>query len=237
MKRLTKQLENRIVTRVYGFMGIGALVASGVSWLLSTVPAYRNFLYLYDADHRMILSDGGWILLFLPLVMFLSAPSDLRKMSFPGVMLLMTLFCALIGAALSGVFIVYVKADVFRSLLTVALMFAAVAATGKIFRHDMLSWQCVVLTVVWGIVLMFAGHLLLPMTTVDIGACTAVIVGTSAVVAYSVNDIIRITTAVPAGGFNHTAACCAMRVFLNLVGIVVTALRFWRGKEKNGDNR
>ena len=116
-------------------------------------------------------------------------------------------------------------------------MFAAVAATGKIFRHDMLSWQCVVLTVVWGIVLMFAGHLLLPMTTVDIGACTAVIVGTSAVVAYSVNDIIRITTAVPAGGFNHTAACCAMRVFLNLVGIVVTALRFWRGKEKNGDNR
>lgn len=237
MKRLTKQLENRIVTRVYSFTGIGAFIASGVSWLLSSVPAYRNFLYLYDADNRMILSGGGWILLFLPLVMFLSAPGELRKMSFPGVMLLMALFCALIGAALSGVFIVYVKADVFRSLLIVALMFAAVSGTGKIFRHDMLSWQCVVLTVGWGVVLMLVGHFIRPMTTVDIGACTAVIIGMSAVVAYSVNDIIRIMTAVPAGEFNHTAACCAMRVFLNLVGVVVVVLRFWRGKEKTGDSR
>lgn len=236
MKRLTKQLENRIVTRVYSFMGIGAFVASGVSWLLTSVPAYRNFLYLYDADNRMILSGGGWILLFLPLVMFLSAPRELRKMSFPGVMLLMALFCALIGAALSGVFVVYVKADVSRCLLIAALMFAAVSGTGRFFRHDMLSWQCVVLTVAWGVVLMFAGCLFWPMTSVDVGACTAVIIGICAVVAYSVNDITRIMTAVPAGEFNHVAACCAMRVFFNLVGVVVVVLRFWRGTEP-GDNR
>nr|QIM10620.1 hypothetical protein PlAlph_5120 [uncultured Alphaproteobacteria bacterium] len=236
MKRLTKQLENRIVTRLYSFMGIGVFIASGVSWLMTSVPAYRDFLYLYDANNRMILSDGGWILLFLPLVMFLSAPRELRKMSFPGVMLLMALFCALIGAALSGFFVVYVKADIFRCLLIAAVMFVAMSGTGKVFRHDMLSWQCVVLTIAWGGVLMFASHLIWPMSTVDIGACAAVIIGICAVVAYSVNDIIRIMTAVPSGEFNHIAACCTMRIFFNLVGVVVVALRFWRGVEP-GDNR
>lgn len=236
MKRLTKQLENRIVTRLYCFMGIGAFIASGVSWLMTSVPAYRNFLYLYDADNRMILSGGGWILLFLPLVMFLSAPRELRKMSFPGVMLLIALFCALIGAALSGIFVVYVKADIFRSLLITAIMFVAMSCTGKFFRHDMLSWQCVVLTIAWGAALMLVSHFIWPMSVEEIGGCTAVIIGVCAVVAYSVNDIIRIMTAVPPGEFNHIAACCAMRVFFNLVGVVVVALRFWRGTEP-GDNR
>lgn len=236
MKRLTKQLENRIVIRLYSFMGIGVFIASGVSWLMTNVPAYRNFLYLYDADNRMIMSGGGWILLFLPLIMFLSAPRELRKMSFPGVMLLMALFCALIGTALSSLFVVYVKADIFRSLSITAAMLVAVSGTGRIFRHDMLSWQCVVLTLAWGGILMLISHLIWPMSVVDIGACTAVIIGVCAVIAYSVNDITRIMTAVPSNAFNHIAACCTMRIFFNLVGIVVVALRFWRGHEC-GDNR
>ena len=114
MKSLTKKLENRIVVRLFAFMGIGAGLSAAVACLLTRVAEYRDFIAVPDAENNLMLSVSGWILLLLPLVMFLAVPAERKNLSFAAVLLMFCLFCGLIGAALSGVSLVFVKADVAR---------------------------------------------------------------------------------------------------------------------------
>ncbi len=100
-----------MISRLFAFMGGGAAISAATVFLLTAVPEYREFLYVRDAEGLMMLSVGAWILLLLPLMMFLSVPKELKALSFAAVLLIFGLFCSLVGAALSGVAVVYIKAD------------------------------------------------------------------------------------------------------------------------------
>lgn len=88
MKSLTKKLENRIVVRLFAFMGIGAGLSAAVACLLTRVAEYRDFLAVPDAENNLMLSVSGWILLLLPLVMFLAVPAERKNLSFAAVLLI-----------------------------------------------------------------------------------------------------------------------------------------------------
>ena len=54
MKSLTKKLENRIVVRLFAFMGIGAGLSAAVACLLTRVAEYRDFLAVPDAENNLM---------------------------------------------------------------------------------------------------------------------------------------------------------------------------------------
>lgn len=232
MKSLTKKLENRIVVRLFAFMGIGAGLSAAVACLLTRVAEYRDFLAVPDAENNLMLSVSGWILLLLPLVMFLAVPAERKNLSFAAVLLMFCLFCGLIGTALSGVSLVFVKADVARGLLTSSVMFFAMALTGAVFRRDMISWHCILLTVVWGTLLTALGCWLFPAGLTDWAVSMAAVIVYGAVTAYSGEEIERIIADSDRTRLNQLAVRGALAVYLNFIGLAVKVLRFWESRGK-----
>ena len=223
MKSLTKKLENRIVVRLFAFMGIGAGLSAAVACLLTRVAEYRDFLAVPDAENNLML---------LPLVMFLAVPAERKNLSFAAVLLMFCLFCGLIGAALSGVSLVFVKADVARGLLTSSVMFFAMALTGAVFRRDMISWHCILLTVVWGTLLTVLGCWLFPSGLTDWAVSMAAVIVYGAVTAYSGEEIERIIADSDRTRLNQLAVRGALAVYLNFIGLAVKVLRFWESRGK-----
>lgn len=234
MKSLAKKLENRIVVRLFAFMGIGAGISAAVACLLTEVAEYRDFIAVPDAENKLMLSVSGWILLLLPLVMFLAVPADRKKLSFAAVLLMFCLFCGLIGAALSSVALVFIKADIARGLFTSAVMFFAMSLTGAVFRRDMISWHCVLLTAVLGTLLTALGCWLFPTGLTDLAVSMASVIVYGAVTAYSGEEIERIIADSDQTRLNQLAVRGALTVNLNFIGLAVKMLRFWdsRGKCK-----
>ena len=234
MKTLAKKLENRIIVRLFAFMGIGAGISSAVAYLLTRVPEYREFLCVPNVENELMLTVSGWVLLILPLVMYLVVPKDLTALSFPAVGLIFVLFSGLIGASLSGVALVFIKSDIARGLLVAAGMFLLMSLTGAVFRRDMISWHCILLTAGWGILLSGVGWLLFPCGAVDAAVMFVVVVVYCAVTAYSGGEMLQIIAATEQSRLSQMAIRGALAVYLNFVGLAVKMLRFWQNKGKNG---
>ncbi len=234
MKNLAKKLENRIVVRLFAFMGAGAGISAAVAGLLTGVPEYREFISVPTVENDVVLSVSGWILLLLPLLMYLSVPEERKKLSLAAVLLIFGLFCGLIGAALSSVSIVFIKADIARGLLISAGMFFAMSLTGAIFRKDMISWHCILLTGVWGAVFTALGCWFFPQSATDWGVCMVSVIAYCAVMAYSGEEIQQIIAASDSERqwLNQLAALGALAVYLNFTGLLVKMLRFWESRGK-----
>ncbi len=232
MKSLAKKLENRIIVRLFAFMGIGAGISAVTAYILTRVPEYRDFLCVLNVENELMLSVSGWIFLFLPLVMFLAIPKNISTLSFPAVALIFVLFCSLIGASLSGVALVFIKADIARGLIISAGMYFGMSLTGAIFRKDMISWHCILLTALWGIILGACSCLLFPLGVVDIAVVFVTIVVYCAVTAYSGEEMLQIIAASDQTKLNQMAIRGALAVYLNFVGLAVKMLRFWQSKGK-----
>ncbi len=94
----------------------------------------------------------------------------------------------------------------------------------------MISWYCIVVTALWGLLLSGTVYGLFGLSLIDLAVCVATVVIFCAILAYSGSEIQRIVTAAKPDRLNHTAITAALAVFLNLIGLVVKTLRFWESK-------
>ncbi len=237
MKTLAKKLENQVVVRLFAFMGIGAMLSAAVAYLLTLVQEYREFLYILDADNKMVLSTSGWILLLLPLLLYLAIPKERSKMSFASLLIIFLLFCGLLGAALSSVSIVFIKADIARGLLVSAGAFFGMSLTGAISRKDMISWHCILLTFAWGTILTLAGYWLFPLSLTDLAVGLISVMVYCSIMAYSGEDIHNIIASSEQQLKSKLAIRGALVVYLNFVGLVVKTLRFWQNKGEDKEKK
>lgn len=231
MKRLLVKLKNRVISRVFAYLGFGLAISAFTAYVLTTIPEYREFLYVFDAENKMMLSVGGWVMLILPLMMFLAIPQNFRNISTGAVFIIYVLFCSLIGAALSGVCVVYVKIDIARSLFVCAGMFVVMSLFRMLCRKDMLSWTCILLTGFFGVVISFADFFLFSTKITGLTAHVAAVVVFCALLAYSETEIRRITDSGSLRTTNKIAIRCALAIFLNLVGLVLKTIQFWNRKQ------
>ena len=237
MKTLAKKLENQVVVRLFAFMGIGSALSAAVAYLLTIVQEYREFLYVVDAENQMILSTGGWVLLILPLLLYLAIPKERGRMTFGSLMLIFLLFCGLMGAALSSVSIVYIKADIARGLLVSAGAFFCMSLTGAISKRDMISWHCILLTFAWGVVLTLIGYWLFPLNLTDLAVGFISVAVYCSIMAYSGDDVHKIISGASKSPKSKLAVRGALIVYLNFVGLMIKLLRLWENKGEDREKR
>jgi len=228
MKRLSLKFENRIVSRIFLLLGIGLMLSSITAHILTVVQAYREFLYIADAEGKMFLSASGWILFWLPLMMYLAVPQNFSKISTGAAFIIYLLFCAIVGAALSGIFIVYIKADIAQSLLVTAMTFAVMSFWERVTKRQLMSWQCLLLTAAVGGIITLGMFLLFPAKLTDISVTIATIIVFCCVTAYSGFAVEKIITAATPENSAKTAVEGCLSIYLNLVGLVLQTIRFWK---------
>lgn len=230
MKRLALKFENRIMSKVFLCLSLGLAISALTAYVLTSVAEYREFLYLLDAENEMILSSVGWVLFWLPLVMYLAMPKDFSTLSTGAISLIYLLFCSVIGAALSGISLVYIKVNIAESLFITALAFALMAAWERLFHHELMSWQCILLTAVIGAVLAVGEFLCFDVSLTDFTVTLATIVVFCAVTAYSGYAIWEVIGAGEPQKGRKSAVRGALIIYLNLVGLLLQTIQGWRRK-------
>ena len=135
-----KKAANAVMTRVYGYMFLGLIVSALTAAMFAYVPDCREFLYSVGKTGETTLSVSGWIVLLAPLAIVLFTGGLMKQLSAGAMMIVFVFFCALMGASLSSVFLVYTEASIMMCFVTASATFGAMALFGLTTQTDLTSW-------------------------------------------------------------------------------------------------
>lgn len=102
---------------------------------------------------------------------------------------------------------------------------------GTILKN-MISWHCILLTFMWGIVLTLVGYCLFSLSLTDLAVSLILIIVYCSITAYSDGDVHKLIPKANKSPKNKLAFRGALIVYLNFVGLVVKLLRFWSNKSE-----
>ncbi|MGH7122600.1 MAG: Bax inhibitor-1/YccA family protein [Acetobacteraceae bacterium] len=126
--------------RVYNWMASGLVLTGIVSYLVANTS-------LRDAFYHSVQTPGGaiayqptglaWISVVAPLVFVMVMSFGVNKLSRTGAQALYWAFCAVMGASLSNIFLIYTSDSIVRVFFITAATFGAVSLYGYTTRADL----------------------------------------------------------------------------------------------------
>ncbi|MBC7784456.1 MAG: Bax inhibitor-1/YccA family protein [Burkholderiales bacterium] len=126
--------DNRVVfnffNAVYGWMAVALAVTAAVAYLVSQTPSVMSALYGSGSFGIIALFLGAWALAYGAQHAAVKINANL------GIFLFMC-YAALIGALISGIFIVYPKATLVSAFVLTAGTFACMSIYGFVTRRDL----------------------------------------------------------------------------------------------------
>ena len=176
-----KKAANAVMTRVYGYMFLGLIVSALTAAMFAYVPDCREFLYSVGKTGETTLSVSGWIVLFTGGLM--------KQLSAGAMMIVFVFFCALMGASLSSVFLVYTEASIMMCFVTASATFGAMALFGLTTQTDLTSWGSVLLMALFGLIVAMVVNIFFKSAAMDFVISLVAVVVFCALTAYDSRKI------------------------------------------------
>ena len=172
------------MTRVYGYMFLGLIVSALTAAMFAYVPDCREFLYSVGKTGETTLSVSGWIVLLAPLAIVLFTGGLMKQLSAGAMMIVFVFFCALMGASLSSVFLVYTEASIMMCFVTASATFGAMALFGLTTQTDLTSWGSVLLMALFGLIVAMVVNIFFKSAAMDFVISLVAVVVFCALTAY-----------------------------------------------------
>ncbi|HQS84855.1 MAG: hypothetical protein B7Y25_07955 [Alphaproteobacteria bacterium 16-39-46] len=118
--------------KVYNFMGLGLGLTGLVSFIVSQTPSLIEALY---ANSMLAL-----VFLFLPFGLVLYLQFKIKDMSFQKAQAMFWLYAALMGLALTPIFLVYTGTSIARVFFITAGTFGSMSLYGYTTQRDLSAW-------------------------------------------------------------------------------------------------
>ena len=179
-----KKAANAVMTRVYGYMFLGLIVSALTAAMFAYVPDCREFLYSVGKTGETTLSVSGWIVLLAPLAIVLFTGGLMKQLSAGAMMIVFVFFCALMGASLSSVFLVYTEASIMMCFVTASATFGAMALFGLTTQTDLTSWGSVLLMALFGLIVAMVVNIFFKSAAMDFVISLVAVVVFCALTAY-----------------------------------------------------
>ena len=176
------------MTRVYGYMFLGLIVSALTAAMFAYVPDCREFLYSVGKTGETTLSVSGWIVLLAPLAIVLFTGGLMKQLSAGAMMIVFVFFCALMGASLSSVFLVYTEASIMMCFVTASATFGAMALFGLTTQTDLTSWGSVLLMALFGLIVAMVVNIFFKSAAMDFVISLVAVVVFCALTAYAVKS-------------------------------------------------
>lgn len=177
------------MTRVYGYMFLGLIVSALTAAMFAYVPDCREFLYSVGKTGETTLSVSGWIVLLAPLAIVLFTGGLMKQLSAGAMMIVFVFFCALMGASLSSVFLVYTEASIMMCFVTASATFGAMALFGLTTQTDLTSWGSVLLMALFGLIVAMVVNIFFKSAAMDFVISLVAVVVFCALTAYDSRKI------------------------------------------------
>ncbi|GBQ15921.1 Bax inhibitor-1/YccA family protein [Swaminathania salitolerans] len=127
--------------RVFNWMTVGLLVTGGVAYAIAETPLGEAFYHqVYTSNGVMVRPTGlGMLTIFAPLVFVMVMSFGVNRLSRQAAQALFWGFCAVMGASLSNILLVYTHTSVARAFFVTAATFGAMSLWGYTTKKDLSS--------------------------------------------------------------------------------------------------
>jgi uncharacterized protein len=210
--------------KVYGWMFIGLGITAVVAMLVASSPAMQGILF------GNAIARWGLFLVTLGLVWYISAQVD--KLAPNTAAMLFVAYSTLMGAMLSGIFLVYTGASIFSTLVTTSAMFGALALYGTITKRSLagvgqFAFMGLIGVVIASIVGIFWQN---SMFQFILSVCGVVVF--TALTAWDAQRLKSMALALPDGRTGSYAIVGALALYLDFINLFLFLLRLF-GNRRN----
>lgn len=125
--------------RVYNWMASGLLLTGIVAFLIVNTGASELFYQVVRTPrgNATVPTILGWVAMLSPLAFILVLSFGINRMSKTTAQALFWIFCAVMGASISNILLIYTGASVASTFFITAAMFAAVSLYGYTTKADL----------------------------------------------------------------------------------------------------
>lgn len=213
-------MENKIFSKVYGWMFIGLLISFITGYYVSTQP---NIIYnLFNKGMFFIL-----VLVEIGLCIWLSA--GIRKMQTSTAKILFGLYSFVTGLTFSTIFVAYRIDSIIMVFGITALTFAIMALVGTFTNIDLTKLGTILFMGLLGIIIASIINIFIGSQTLDLGIIIIGIVIFTLYIAYDVQKVKYIAQTLEE---DKAAIICAFELYLDFINLFIKLLRLF-GKSKD----
>ncbi len=213
-------MENKIFSKVYGWMFIGLLISFITGYYVSTQP---NIVY-------NIFSKGTFFILVLAeigICIWLSA--GINKMQATTAKILFALYSFVTGLTFSTIFIAYRIDSIIMVFGITSLAFAIMAIVGTFTNIDLTKLGTILFMGLLGIIIASIINIFIGSQSLDLGLIIIGIIIFTLYIAYDVQKIKYIAQTLEE---DKAAIICAFELYLDFINLFIKLIRLF-GKSKD----
>lgn len=210
------------LSKTYGWMFIGLGITAVVSMAVASSPAMIGLLF------GNALIRWGLFLITLGMVWYLSAKVDELAPNTAGT--LFVVYSALMGAMLSGIFLVYTGGSIANTFLTASAMFGALALYGTMTKRNLagigqFAFMGLIGVIIASVVGFFWQNSMLQFI---ISVCGVVVF--TGLTAWDAQKLKHMALALPDGRTGSYAIVGALALYLDFINLFLFLLRLFGGR-------
>lgn len=210
------------LSKTYGWMFIGLGITAVVSMAVASSPAMIGLLF------GNALIRWGLFLVTLGMVWYLSAKVDELAPNTAGT--LFVVYSALMGAMLSGIFLVYTGGSIANTFLTASAMFGALALYGTMTKRNLagigqFAFMGLIGVIIASVVGFFWQNSMLQFI---ISVCGVVVF--TGLTAWDAQKLKHMALALPDGRTGSYAIVGALALYLDFINLFLFLLRLFGGR-------
>lgn len=210
--------NNKIFTKIYGWMFVGLLISFITGYYVSTKP---NMVYN--------LANGYWILALIEIGVCIWLSAGIRKMQTMTAKILYCLYAFLTGLTLSFLF-VYFKLDSIVYVFGItSSIFAIMAVLSHFTQIDFTKLGSILFMALIGIIIASIINLFIRSASFDLGITIIGIIVFMLYIAYDIQKVKYIANSLEE---DKAAIICAFQLYLDFINLFIKLLRLL-GKSKD----
>ncbi|MHB1303195.1 MAG: Bax inhibitor-1/YccA family protein [Acidiphilium sp.] len=225
--------------RVYNWMASGLLLTAVVSFAISHTALINAFYPLVTTSSGAVIRQPGllaYVTIFAPLVFMLVMSFGVNKLSTTQAQALFWAFCAVMGASLTNIFLVYTGRSILTTFFVTAGTFGAMSLYGYTTRTDLTKFGSFLIMGVIGLLIAMVVNIFLQSSAVQFAISAIGVLIFTGLAAY---DTQRIKANYVQFGYRFGADMAskrsvydALQLYLNFINLFMFLLQFM-GNRRN----
>lgn len=217
--RTVAEQVNAVMKKVYVRMTVGLLISAFVALGIASSPAALMFIYGNPIVY--------WGMFIVMIVMAFALPMKLNSMSTGTCLALFCLFAALMGASLSGIFIVYDIGSITYTFFITAGMFGVMSVYGYFTKSNLAKMGSFLMMALIGLIICSVVNMFVASSTLDWIISIAGVLIFTGLTAWDTQQIKQLASANLAPQLTDKLATMgALNLYLDFINLFLYLLRF-----------
>ncbi len=225
--------------RVYNWMASGLLLTGAVAYGIANTSLINAFYPLVETPYGLMhhATPLAMITMFAPLAFVLVLSLGVNKLSTSAAQAMFWAFCAVMGASLVNIFLIYTSESVVRVFFVTAATFAATSLYGYTTKSDLTRMGSFMMMGLFGIIIASLVNIFVASSALQFALSIVGVVVFTGLTAYDTQRIkssyVQLAYATGTEGAAKRSVYDALSLYLNFINLFMMLLQLLGNRNNN----